>query len=485
MTETETAIFQPGAAGRGQTLQTQIAARFAQQIHAQLLAQGSRLPSVRVCARQQGVSPQTVVAAYDLLQAQGLVEARPKRGFFVRTPRHQPPVAAAQAGPPPLPTHATALMRGMFAQMHAVGSPGLRGMPGAGTLPAAWLQTPALTQAVRRLLRRDGVDAISLEYGHPQGDPQLRDALCQLLAALDVRAQPGQIMTCMGATQALDLITRAFARPGDAVLVEQPGWSAQFAQLAQSGLQLLPVPRGADGPDLERVAHWARVRKPRLMVVVSRLHNPTGHSMSMASAHRLLQLAREHGFLIVEDDVYGPLCEQPSPLLSAMDALEHTLFISGFSKLLAPGWRVGMVAASRERIERLTDQKLLANLTSPVLTERAVAFLLNQGALRRQGQHLRERLARARKQAVRLALESGCRFESPPQGLFGWLDTGVDADLLAQRLLDRGYLLAPGRLFDPQGMSSTRMRLNFPHALDAAFWKAYAAETAALRKSRG
>ena len=463
------------------SLQTRIASRFAQQIQAQLLAPGSRLPSVRACAQQHRVSPQTVVAAYDLLQAQGLVEARPKRGFFVRATHQAPRPSTMPAAVTPLPTHATALMRGMFAQMHAVGSPVLRGMPGAGTLPPDWLHTPALGQAVRRVLREGELERVSLHYGHPQGDPALREALAQHLAQMDLRVPPEQLLTCQGATQALDLIARAFTRPGDAVLVEQPGWSAQFAQLAQFGLDPLPVPRGADGPDLERVAHWARTRRPKLMVVVSRLHNPTGQGLSAANAHRLLQLAREHGFLVVEDDVYGPLSEQPSPLLTAMDALDHTLFISGFSKLLTPGWRVGYVAASRQRIERLTDQKLLSNLTSPALTECCLAMLLQQGVLRRQAQHLRERLSAARKQAVRQALAQGCRFETPAQGMFGWVDTGVDADRLAQRLLDQGYLLAPGRLFDPQAEPSSRMRLNFAHALDAAFWKAYAAAVAELR----
>lgn len=461
-------LFLPTAAA---TRSGTIAARFAQQIEAQLLAPGSRLPSVRACALHHGVNPQTVVAAYDLLQARGLVESRPKRGFFVRSPRAPAPLSAPSALPPP--THATALMRGMFAQMHGPGS--LRGMPGAGTLPQAWLHNPALGQAMRRVVHGDAFDDVSLGYGHPQGDPPLRGALARHLAELDVRVHPDQVLCVQGATQALDLIARTLARPGDAAMVEQPGWSAQFAQLAQAGLELLPVPRGPDGPDLDRIAHWARTRRPRLMVVVSRQHNPTGANLSTSHAYRMLQLAREYGFLIVEDDVYGPLCEQPGPLLSAMDGFERTLYISGFSKLLAPGWRVGFVAGDPRRIERLTDAKLLAGLTSPALGERAVAAMLDQSTARKMAQGLRDRLAAARRQAVQLATEAGCRFDAPPQGLFGWVDTGVDADLLAQRMFDLGYLLAPGRLFDATSAPSTRMRLNFAHALDPAFWNAFVA----------
>ena len=465
----------------GETRSGSIAASFARQIEAHLLAPGSRLPSVRACASQHGVNPQTVVAAYDLLQARGLVESRPKRGFYVRVLRAPTPEARGAPTELPPPTHATALMRGMFAQMHGPGS--LRGMPGAGTLPREWLHNPGLGQAMRRVIQGEVFDDVSLGYGHPQGDPPLRGALARHLAGLDVRAHPGQILCVQGATQALDLIARTFAHPGDAAMVEHPGWSAQFAQLAQAGLELLPVPRGADGPDLERMAHWARTRRPRLMVVVSRLHNPTGASLRSNHAHRMLQLAREHDFLIVEDDVYGPLCEQPSPLLSAMDGFERTLYISGFSKLLAPGWRVGLVAGDPQRIERLTDAKLLAGLTSPALGERAVAALLEQTTARRMAQGLRERLATARQHAVRLATEAGCRFDAPPQGLFGWVDTGVDADLLAQRMFDQGYLLAPGRLFDATRAPSTRMRLNFAHALDPVFWAAFVTTRNAIERS--
>ncbi len=456
------------------TRHARIAASYARQIEAQLLPPGSRLPSVRACARTHGVNPQTVVAAYDLLQARGLVESRPKRGFFVRAPRAAAP--AAPTRPPAPPTDTTALVRGMFAQMHGA----LRGMPGAGTLPEEWLRTPALAQALRRLLRSGELDAVSLGYGHPQGDPVLRQALARHLAEADVRVVPQQLLSVLGATQALDLIARTFARPGDAVMVESPGWAAQFAQLAQAGLQLLPVPRGADGPDLDRVAHWARSRAPRLLVIVSRLHNPTGASLHAHHAHRLLQLARTHGFVIVEDDVYGALCDAPSTLLATMDGLEQTLYIGGFSKLLVPGWRVGFVAGSTERIERLTDAKLLAGLTSPALGERGCAELLGDGTLRRVAASLRARLAPARPQAVELALQHGCRLDAPAQGMFGWLDTGVDADALARRTFDRGWLLAPGRLFDPLGGPSTRMRINFAHARDAGFWGQLAAARAEL-----
>ncbi len=123
--------------------------------------------------------------------------------------------------------------------------------PGLGTLPASWLDLGMLQAATRRVLadeRDDDRDATALHYGDPAGDARLRAALCARLADFGVRAVPGQLVTAVGATQALDLISRAVLAPGDAVLVDEPGWSVEYARLTQLGMRLLPVPRGPDGP---------------------------------------------------------------------------------------------------------------------------------------------------------------------------------------------------------------------------------------------
>lgn len=463
------------------TLAEQLSAQFSARIRNRLLPPGSRLPSVRDCARRYGLSTQTVVAAYDRLQALGLVEARAQRGYFVRAPGDTPVLARPSAtqtdaaAPMLAPTHATALVRGMFHQMGAGAAVALRGAPGSGVLPAAWLESAALGAALRRIARANELGQASLHYGDPLGDLALREALSRQLAGLSLQVLPQQILTTNGASQALDLVLRALTRPGDAVLVESPGWAMQFAQMAHHGLKLLPVPRGADGPDLGTLEQLARAHAPRLFVCVSVLHNPTGQSLSAASAHRVLQLAQRHGFQVVEDDVYAALAEPSSPRMSVLDQLQHTIYLSGFSKILAPGWRVGFVAAAPAVIDRLIDQKLLAVLTTPTLTERVLAHVLGQGQLRRTTQQVRDRLDTARARSVRLAEKAGCRFVTAPRGLLGWVDTGVDTATLSQRLLDAGYLLAPGHLFDPQQQPSTRMRINFTQTQDEAFWRAFAA----------
>ena len=466
------------------TLTDQLAERFAERIRARLLPAGARLPSVRECARQQGVSPHTVVAAYDKLLAQGLVHAQRQRGFFVRDLGQKTPSVVENKAHPAINSgvaagslqgamgaagsriNATALIRGMFHQ------PSARPQPGAGVLPMAWLQEARfLPAAVRRVAASGALDQGSFSYGEPMGDAGLRAALARRLAQLQIAAAPEQIITTMGATQALDIVSRALLKAGDPVLVEEPGWSVEFARLEALGMRVLPVPRGPDGPDLAVMARLCELHAPRLFVSVSVLHNPTGYSLSPASAHRILQLAQQHDFFIAEDDTYGHIAPEHATRLSALDGLQRTIYVSGFAKILAPNWRIGYLAAPAQLVERLLDTKLLSTLTTPSLLEKALALCIEQGQLRRHGERIRQRLAQARARSVQLALGADCRFAAEPAGMFGWVDTGVDTDVLAQRMLDAGYLIAPGSLFHATREPRTLMRINFGTAQDAHFWK--------------
>ena len=449
------------------TLSEQLAQRFAERIGQRLLASGARLPSVRDCAKRHGVSPSTVVGAYDLLQARGLVQARPQRGFFVR----EAPVAAAMPDreraarattPRPAPVDATALIRSMFQAQDGLLAPGM------GTLPESWLDAGLLQRALRRVC---ATPEPWLRYGDPAGSPALRNALSRRLADLGVAVAPEQIVTTLGATHGLDLVCRTLLQPGDSVLVDEPGWAVEYARLTRMGMRLLPVPRRADGPDLAVLAALLREHRPRLYVTVSVLHNPTGMSLGPACAHQLLLLAEKHGLTIVEDDTYAWMAPPHATRLAQLDGLQRTVYVSGFSKILTPQWRVGFVAAAPALADRLIDSKLLGNLTTPAPLEDAVALCLEQGTLRRHAERVNTRLAAARTRTVRLLREAGCRLVTPAAGLFGWVDTGLDTEPLAQQMLDRGWLIAPGALFHATPRPTTLMRVNFATAQDVRFWK--------------
>ena len=461
-----------------QSLTEQLAGRFAERIRNRLLAPGARLPSVRECARQQGVSPHTVVAAYDQLLAQGLVEARKQRGFYVRDSaptqaQASPAGDAASVVLKPLPisgvpADASSLIRGMFHRQSD------KPQPGMGVFPPDWMESTFMPASVRRLTSTSALQELSLQYGEPAGDSALRRSLSQKLASINVPASSDQIITTIGATHALDIVSRTLLRAGDPVMVEEPGWAIEFARLESLGMRILPVPRRADGPDLEVMARYCEAHQPKLFVSVSVLHNPTGYSLTPGSAHRVLKLANQHDFHIVEDDTYSHLAPEHATRLSALDGLQRTIYVSGFAKILAPNWRIGFMAAPPDVFSRLLETKLLTTLTTPALFERALAWCIDQGQLRRHADRIRVRLDGARARTVKLALAHGCTFASEPAGLFGWVDTGVDTDALTQRMLDEGYLMAPGSLFHARRPPSTLMRINFATAQDAAFWKTFA-----------
>ena len=467
-----------------QTLTDQLADRFADRIRARLLPAGARLPSVRACAHQQGVSAYTVVAAHDKLLALGLVEAKKQRGFFVRdilqksssgqdsaaaqateSPRQPSPLGSIVVRTSGSHINATSLIRGMFHQAST------KPQPGSGVLPVQWLEEARFMQtAVRKVTASETLRERSLSYGEPMGDISLREALARRLAEIDIPAESSQIMTTVGATHALDIVSRTLLKAGDPVMVEEPGWSVEFARLDALGMRVLPVPRGPDGPDLSVMQRYCELHSPKLFVSVSVLHNPTGYSLSPGSAHQILQLAQQFNFYVVEDDTYGYIAPEHSTRLSSLDGLRRTIYVNGFAKILAPNWRVGYLAAPPDLVEDMLDTKLLSTLTTPSILEKALAMCMEQGQLRRHAERMRQRIAQSRARSVKMALEAGFSFAAEPAGMFGWVETGVDTDMLAQRMLDEGYLIAPGALFHATRRPCTLMRINFANTQDPAFW---------------
>ena len=197
----------------------------------------------------------------------------------------------------------------------------------------------------------------------------------------------------------------------------------------------------------------------------------------------MLQLARRFGFYVVEDDTYGEIAPDHAARMTVLDRLSHSIYVSGFAKLLAPNWRVGYLAPPPALVERLVDTKLLSTLTTPSLMERALAHCMDQGQLRRHAERLRQHLAQARMRSVALAQQAGARFAAEPAGMFGWVDTGVDTETLAQRLLDAGYFIAPGAMFHAGRQPSTCMRINFATTQEPAFWRIFEREVQAMRGS--
>jgi len=441
------------------TLVTQLADDLARRIDEQGLRPGTRLPSIRKMAEQSGVSRFTVVEAYDRLVARGLVQSRRGAGFFVRA--RSGPLTAAASAPPAvtLPPSARVdvpwLLRNMFRESAAPGMPG-----GAGLLPPEWLDPEMVAAAVRAVGR--SVRGHLVSYGHPQGFAPLRQQIAGHLQNESVPAHPEHnLLTTCGVTHGLDLVARHLVRPGDTVLVEDPAWFVIFGRLAAFGARLIGVPRGPDGPDTALLEKLAAQHHPRLFIVNSAVHNPTGHTLSAGVAYDVLRIAERHDFLVVEDDTYGDLHPGNAIRLASLDRLNRVMLVGGYSKTLAANLRVGYVAAAPERIQRLADLKMLGSLTTPELNERVVHRVLAEGQYRRHVERVRARVDQARQRCLKELTRLGVRVHDEPHaGMFVWGDCGRDTEVLAREAAAEGMLLAPGTLFSPSQAPSTFMRFS-------------------------
>lgn len=435
-------------------LADQIEARLAELMASGRLPVGARLMSIRQLAAQLAVSAQTVVVAYDRLVAAGRIESRGKTGFFVCDGRGQP-----------LDTE-TLLEAGeeqdgvwLAQQAHEQRAGVL--LASSGALPAAWLQEAAPASTLQRALARSPAGLAS--RCPPQGLPELRERIALMMRGQGVAVDPSQLMTCYGGTQAIDLIARTFTQPGDAVLVETPGYFLMYGRLRQLGLRLVPITRRADGLDLAELEAACREHRPRLMFVQSVLHNPTGWTSSPANLHRVLTLARQHGVLVAEDDVQGHFHAGPATRLAALSGLEGVIYYSSFCKALSPALRMGYVAAEAPLLKRLLREKILAVMTTAALNEYVMLELLAAGRWRKHLERLHQRLASARNATLRQLAPTGLRFEQPGEGgLFLWaaLPEGVDAELLAQDAVRHQILLVRGSTFTASGEPDPHLRIN-------------------------
>lgn len=432
------------------------------QIADRLLRPGMRLPPIRGFAQQLGVSRFTVVEAYDRLVASGHLHSRRGAGFFVAEP-------AQRAAGLPAASHNERAFDNAGVMREALAEDGCLKV-GAGWLPPGWIDTAVLRGRLRAVAGDPTLRPTT--YGSPAGYLPLREQLQVALAERGIAAAPSQILLTHGATQALDIAARCFVRPGDCVFVDDPGYWNLFASLRLLGVQLVGVPRRSDGPDIEALQTLLVEHRPRLMFTHSVLHNPTSTSIAAPVAHRLLQLAARHDFLIVEDDTYADFSAGSSIRLASLDQLERVIYVGSFSKTLSADLRVGFLAASPEIVAACTDIKLFTAVTTSELAERVVCELLQKGHYRKAMDRLRGRLARAMEHALQLFERHGVAvYAAPGEGMFVWAAAapGETPLAFAARAAAQGVTLAPGHLFRPQLQASPWLRYNVAYMDDPRF----------------
>ncbi|CAO3409097.1 aminotransferase-like domain-containing protein [Azospirillum largimobile] len=426
------------------------------------LVSGDRLPSIRRFAATMGVSPSTVVEAYDRLAAEGLIRARRGSGFYV-----------AGTGLPPMTLAGTGARRDRAVDPFWVSRQSLDAdpavpKPGCGWLPADWMPTGALRRAMRTLARSG--DALLADYGGTRGSPALRRLLLGRFAEEGIEASPDQILLTASGTQAIDLICRFLLAPGDTVLVDDPCYFNFQALLRAHRARVVGVPCTPSGPDPAAFEAVVAAERPRLYITNSALHNPTGATLSPQTAFRILSAASAHDMTIVEDDIFADFEPEPSPRLAVLDGLDRVIRIGSFSKTLSASVRCGYIAARADWIEGLVDLQVATSFggPSPVATE-LVAAVLAGGGYRKHMAELRQRLSRARQQTAARLEPLGIRpWLMPRGGFYLWcrLPDGLDSAAVARAALEENIVLAPGNVFSVSQSAAAFLRFNVAQSGD-------------------
>ncbi|EGK69958.1 Putative aminotransferase [Methyloversatilis universalis FAM5] len=448
------------------TLYEDLADRTARQIADGVLRPGDRLPSVRQACQANGLSPITVTQAYALLESRGLIEARPRSGYFVRARlgRALPEPAMSAPG---RRSSALQVSDFIFEILDSVRDPAV--VPLGSSFPAPELFPldrlgRCLAAAARRMKPQDTLTDL------PPGHPELRRLIALRYLGQGARVSPDDIIVTHGAMEALNLCLQAVTRPGDLIAVESPTFYAGLQAAERLGLKVVEVPsHPREGVNLAALEQVLDAHPVRACLFMLNYANPTGACVPDDSRRALMALLERHDLPLIEDDVYAELHhgEQPPLCSKALDRDGRVMHVSSFSKCLAPGFRIGWVAAGRYA-DAIRRQKLSFSLATPVALQHALADYLKQAGYDR---HLRTLRAALRTQLTALVADveahfpAGTRMAEPEGGYFLWLELPGDCDTLAlhREALARGISIAPGPMFSAQREFRNFVRLNFGH----------------------
>ena len=447
--------------GRGEPLYRQLADLLEKMIASRSLRAGDRMPSVRRFGAQQRVSVPTALQAYVTLEARGLIEARPKSGFYVRARLADltPEPAASSAAPRITTPQASDPVESLLAD-HADS----RLVPFGAALPSATLLPGVkLTRIMAAIGRRLGPR--SIDYDMAPGSETLRCELARRSLEWGCALKADDFLVTVGATEAVSLALRAVCKPGDTVVVESPTYFGLANALRELHLKALPIPVNcSDGIDLDVLERAVRKARVAACVLVPNFHNPIGFAMPEARKRRLVELCARAGIPIIEDDTYGELQHEGSRP-RCLKALDGSVILCGsFSKKLAPGYRVGFMAAGpwQTRVRALKQTSTLIGALLPAL---AIAEFLKNGGydryLRSVRRAYRDQVTRM-KEAVVESFPEGICLSRPRGGYLLWceLPPKVDAFVLFEQARNAGVSIAPGPMFSPNGSFRNFIRLN-------------------------
>ncbi len=455
----------------------QIRDRLCRLIETGALQTGDKLPSIRSLAQSTGVNKLTVIEAYNVLEADGLVEARQGSGYFVSlakikcpdsAPKFAPPQDVIVSEQPPPPPLIKELKGGSFFNLY-IASVQARQQPGMIDLSSGFSLASGLEDLPRIARRAVKQVAGSLfNYDLPQGQLMLRQQISRMLVQQHgLEVTPEDLIITNGSKQGLSLVVHYYVKPGDWVIVESPTWHGMLSLLYNMGAKVIGIPMTAEGMNLELLEKNLYTYRPKLIFTVSTLHNPTGITTSQAHRRQLLQLAERYNCVILEDNAYEGLNFEPVPApIKALDRKDIVTYVGTFSKTIMPGIRVGYLVATGQQYQPLVERKLLSDLHVSTVSQAIVSEYLASGHYRHhlahlQAQHLQSRNAML--SALQRHFPPSASWTVPNGGTFLWvqLPAGLPLSEICQQALSRGVFVAEGTPFFPGQQGYPALRLNF------------------------
>ena len=475
-------------------LYVQIRDQLRAMVHTGELRPGDRIPASRELAHSLGVHRTTVANAYAELESEGLIQGHVGRGTFIRN-------AAEAALPhgtngtnggsngargftpaPPTIGNGTLRWESLFADERgeeALSRIYPEGANGAISLVAArpaeeHFPLEELRSCVQAVLKTSGGEILQL--GSSDGYEPLKRELIAQLGKEGLRVKSEQLLVTAGVQQSLDLLCKAFLRPGDAVVLEDPTYPGSMTVFTTARVRCLGVPvrtgtNGQAGPagiDLEGVEAALTQNRVKFVLVTPDWQNPTGATMPVESRRRLLELAARHQVAVVEDCIYSRLrfTGQRLPSLRQLDRNNIVIQIDSFSKIAFPGLRVGWCIAPENVIERLRLVKQATDLHTDQLAQATLAEFTRRGGLDRHLKKMRRvyaERAEALMKALAKHMPEGTEWTRPEGGMCVWvtLPAGYDASELLIHAREKGVLFAPGRYFYVQAPKPNVFRLGF------------------------
>jgi len=440
------------------------------------LKPGDRVPSVREISRERGMSPSTVIHAYELLEGQGLIETRPRSGYYVGTQPIAPAPQPRISRPSPRSTLLD-VSELVFEVLESLRNRSVVPMGSAFPSPKLF-PLRKLASALCTTARQ--MDPWSTVEDLPGGSAELRRQISRRYLRAGATVSPDEIIITGGALEALNLSLQALTRPGDLIAIESPAFYGCLQAIEALGLKAIEIPtHPTHGVDIAYLARVLDKHTVRACWFMTSFQNPLGALMPDDARQELIQLLSRHDVPLIEDDVYSELYfgTQRPKSTKAFDSNGIVLNCGSFSKSLAPGYRIGWVAAGRY-VRTVGRRKIMSSLSTNIPAQNAIAEYLRQGAYDRHLGVLRRTLADQQKsalQALRSHLPQGSFTVTQPQGgYFVWVELPerIDAIDVHRKALEAGFSIAPGPIFSARREFAHCLRINYGHPWTTAHERA-------------